>query len=121
MYNVQAYLYQTVRNEENVLVELTAAGCDISGHSCTLIPINYCLDTDGVVAISNKACNVVHASSSDIRAILSVVVDIHPGHIVADPVLVALHWSVGPVECNAGRDTTVNVHNGGGWAWFCSE
>ena len=57
--------------------------------------------------------------SSDIRAILSVVVDIHPGHIVADPVLVALHWSVGPVESNAGRDTTVNVHNGGGWSWFC--
>ena len=59
-------------------------------------------------------------SSSDIRAILSVVVDIHPGHIVGDPVLVALHWSVGPVESNAGRDTTVNAQNGGGWSWFCS-
>ena len=57
-------------------------------------------------------------SSSDIIAILSVVVDIHPGHIVADPVLVALHWSVDPVESNAG--TTVNAHNGGGWLWFCS-
>ena len=103
----------------NALAELT--GCDISRHSCTLnIPIYYCPDTDGVVAISNKACNVVHVFSSDIRGILNVVVDIHPGHIVADPVLVALHWSVGPVESNAGRDTTVNVHNGGGWSWFCS-
>ena len=117
--NVKAYLIKTLRNEDNVLVELT--GCDVSRHSCTLnIPIHYCLDTDGVVAISNQVCNVVHVSSSDIRTILSVVVDIHPGHIVADPVLVALHWSVGPVESNAGRDTTVNAHNGGGWAWFCS-
>ena len=40
--------------------------------------------------------------SSDIRAILSVVVNVHPGHIVPDPVLVALHWNVGPVDGNAG-------------------
>ena len=76
------------------------------------------MDTDGVVAISSKACNVVHVSYSDIRTTLSVVVDIHPGHIVAGPVLVALHWSVGPVESDAGRDTT-NAHNGG-CLWFCS-
>ena len=99
------------------MFELTC--CDISRHSCILnIPIHYCPDTDGVVAISNKACNVVHVYYSDIRAILSVVVNIHPGHIIADPVLVALHWSVGPVESNAGT-TTVNVHKGGGWSWFC--
>ena len=116
---MQAFLIKNLRNEENVLVELT--GRDSSRHSCTLnIPIHYCPDTDGVVAISNKACNVVHVSSSDIRTIFSVFVNIHPGHIVADFVLVALHWSVGPVESNAGRDTTVNAHNGGGWVWFCS-
>ena len=63
---------------------------------------------------------MVHVFSGDIRATLSVVVDIHPGYIVADPVLVALHWSVGPVESNAGGDTTVNAPNGGKWAWFCS-
>ena len=51
--NVQVYLIKTLRNEDNVLVELT--GCDISRHNCTLnIPIHYSLDTDGVVAISKQ-------------------------------------------------------------------
>ena len=83
------------------------------------IPIHYCPNTDGVGVIRNKSCDVVHVFSSDIRAILSAVVDIHPGHIVADPVLVAVHWSVDPVEGNAG------IAGGDGvyireWLWFCS-
>ena len=57
--------------------------------------------------------------SSDIKAIVSVVVDIHPGHIVAFPVLVALHWSVGPVESNAGIWTSIEYLDTRGWLWFC--
>ena len=57
--------------------------------------------------------------SGVIRAILGVVVDIHPGHIVADPVLVALCWSVGPVEGNSGFERVDDLDIGG-WLWFCS-
>ena len=75
--------------------------------SCT------CLNTDGVGVIRLKACDVVFSCIGSIRTILSVVVCIHPVHVVADPVLVALHWSVGPGEGNAGINTAVNVFNSG--------
>ena len=44
--------------ENAVTAELTS--CDIVGISCTVNTVHYCLNADGVVAISNKVCNVVH-------------------------------------------------------------
>ena len=121
MYYVSAILvcnkFITITQCSNI-IQLTSQ--HISRYSDTLnIPIHYRLDTDGVVTISNKTCDVVHVSSSDIRALLSVVVDIHPGHVVSDPVLVALHWSVGPGEGNAGIEGGDVVYIRG-WLWFCN-
>ena len=92
----------------------------IFSYSCTLkIPIHYCPNTDGVGIINNKTCDVVHVFSGVIRAILGVVVDVDPGQVVADPVLVTLHWSVDPVEGNTGiaGGDVVYIR---GWFWFCS-
>ena len=78
------------------------------------------MNTDGVVVINSKSCVVVHLFSSDIIiASLGVVVHIHPVHEVAYPVLVALHWSVGPVKGNAGIEGGDVVYIRG-WFWFCS-
>ena len=109
--------------ENAVTTQLT--GCDIVRISCTVNTVHYCPNADGVVAISNKVCDVVHVFFSDIRTTLSGVVCIHPGHVVADPAHVALHWCVGPVEGNAGILTAVNVFNSGllrpcsGQKWVC--
>ena len=98
-------------------VQLTS--CHIFSYSCTRnIPIHYCSNTDGVGVINNKTCNVVHVFSGVIRAILGVVVNVDPGQVVADPVLVALHWSVDPVEGNTGIERYDGVDRG--WSWFCS-
>ena len=88
------------------LAQLTCCNVLDFGFTCSKMQVHYCLNADGVVAISNKACDVVHVFSSDIRTTLSVVVHVHPGHTVADPVHVALYWSVGPAESNVGSSIT---------------
>ena len=57
--------------------------------------------------------------SGVIETTLSVVVDIHPGYVVGDPVLVALHWNVGPIEGNAGIERYDGMDRG--WLWICSR
>ena len=92
----------------------------ISRYSCTLnIPVHYRPNTDVVGVINNKACDLDHVFCSDTGTTLSVVVNVNPGHVVAGPALIALHWSVGPVEVNAGI-TSGDVVDTRGWLWFCS-